>query len=126
MSEFGQKLKALRLAKNLKQADLGEMVGISTSAIGMYEQGRRMPDRRTLLRFCRFFDVTESYFQDGEKLGKTAAQYTDLDVLLEDIKEFLAGQEAFYAKGERLSKEERIQLGQAFEIAAAVCLKNIK
>ena len=126
MSGFGQKLKALRLAKNLKQAELGEMIGISASAVGMYEQGRRIPDRRTLLKICRFFDVTENYFQDKEALGKAAAQYTDLDVLLEDMKEFLAGQEAFYAKGKRLSKVERIQFGLAFEVAAAVCLKNIK
>lgn len=125
MSDFGQKLKALRQARNLKQADLGEGIGISASAIGMYEQGRREPDRRTLLKICRFFDITEAYFQREEAREKISAQYTDLDVLIEDLKEFLAGQEAFYANGKRLSKEERVQLGQAFEIAAAICLKNI-
>lgn len=126
MLNFGQKLKSLRHAKQMNQSDLGAAVGISASAVGMYEQGRWEPDRRTLLKICRFFDVTETYFQEGEPLEKSAVQYTDLDVLLGDLKEFLARQEVFYANGRRLSKEECTRLGEAFEIAAAVCLKTTK
>ena len=41
---FGQNLKKLRTSKNLSQSKLSKILGISSSTIGMYEQGRRFPD----------------------------------------------------------------------------------
>ena len=41
---FGQRLKELRKKNGLTQAALGERIGVSASAVGMYEQGHREPD----------------------------------------------------------------------------------
>ena len=37
-------LKELRAQKGYTQSELGKMLGVSASTIGMYEQGRREPD----------------------------------------------------------------------------------
>ena len=43
---FCTKLRALRKEKGLTQRELGALVGLSASGIGMIEQGRRLPSRR--------------------------------------------------------------------------------
>lgn len=41
---FGRRLKELREEKDMKQSDLAKILECSSSAIGMYEQGRRYVD----------------------------------------------------------------------------------
>ena len=40
---FGARMATLRRAAGISQAQLAERLGVSPSAIGMYEQGRREP-----------------------------------------------------------------------------------
>ena len=61
-------LKKLRKNKGITQAELGKVLGVSPSTIGMYEQGRRTPDKNSLLALARFFNVTTDYL-----LGNDAA-----------------------------------------------------
>ena len=49
--EFKDKIKELRRAKKLTQQEVGEGTGLSTSSIGMYEQGRRKPSFDVLKTF---------------------------------------------------------------------------
>ena len=52
------KLKKLRENRGMTQAELGKALDISPSAIGMYEQGRRIPDISTLKKnFLIFFSI---------------------------------------------------------------------
>ena len=44
-------LKKLREEKRMTQAELSKALEISPSAIGMYEQGRRVPDVSTLKKY---------------------------------------------------------------------------
>lgn len=55
--EFKDKIKELRRAKKLTQQEVGEGTGLSTSSIGMYEQGRRKPSFDVLKTFSEFFKV---------------------------------------------------------------------
>ena len=61
-------LKKLRKNKGITQAELGKILGVSPSTIGMYEQGRRAPDKTSLIALARFFNVTTDYL-----LGNDAA-----------------------------------------------------
>ncbi|MBQ7505338.1 MAG: helix-turn-helix domain-containing protein [Ruminococcus sp.] len=54
---FGDNLKYLRQNKNLTQQKLADVLGISRSAIGMYESGEREPDFETLEAIADFFNV---------------------------------------------------------------------
>ena len=43
------------------QKEVAEALGISVSCYGGYEQGYREPDLKTLIKLCRFFDVSSDY-----------------------------------------------------------------
>lgn len=54
-------LKKLREEKRMTQAELSKALEISPSAIGMYEQGRRVPDVSTLKKISAYFNVSIDY-----------------------------------------------------------------
>jgi len=68
---IGQKIKTGRLSRNMTQADLAKALGVSPSAIGMWEQDRREPDFDTLEALADVFNVPMSYFvtEDGERFS---------------------------------------------------------
>jgi len=67
MSEkFAERLKQLRLQHGLTQKELAKVMGVSSSAVGMWEIGRNEPDYKTLKRLADFFKVSIDYL-----LGKT-------------------------------------------------------
>ena len=57
MATFSDMLVYLRKRNGLSQAQLAEKTGLTRSAIGMYETGRREPDFETLEVFADFFNV---------------------------------------------------------------------
>lgn len=63
---FGRRLKELRLDKKINQAELGEIIGISPSTVGMYEREQRFPDKDTLGKIADYFEVSVDYL-----LGRT-------------------------------------------------------
>lgn len=65
-------LKKLRETKQMTQAELGKALGISPSAIGMYEQGRRMPDVPTLKKISAYFKVSLDYLLNNTQEIDTA------------------------------------------------------
>ena len=70
--KFNERLKELRLSRELTQEEFAKRIGISRSAVGMYEKGKREPDFETLELFADFFNVDMNYL-----LGKTDAN-TDI------------------------------------------------
>lgn len=57
MSHFNDTLTHLRRKAGLSQQQLADGTGLSRSAIGMYETGKREPDIDTLRVFSEFFGV---------------------------------------------------------------------
>lgn len=49
------KLKEMRHKNNMTQKQLGDMVGLSISAISLYEKGVNEPDLQTLRKFASIF-----------------------------------------------------------------------
>ena len=54
---FGDTLKMLRKKKGLTQGELGKIIGVSDSAIGMYESDQRMPVYEIQDALADFFNV---------------------------------------------------------------------
>lgn len=61
MGQFASILKQLRLQKGLTQPQLAERLGISRSAISMYERGEREPDTTTMEDIAALFGVDMNY-----------------------------------------------------------------
>lgn len=57
MTTFSDMLSYLRKRNKLSQKELAENTGLTRSAIGMYETGKREPDFETLEVFADFFNV---------------------------------------------------------------------
>lgn len=84
--EFSIRLKELREARGLSQADLAEIIGVGVSTVGMWESTRRMPGAKSLDRLITFFNCPLDYL-----LGKS-------------------DERAFVGKSEFLTEEERTLL----------------
>lgn len=66
MATFGQRLHDVRVAKEVTQAELADLVGMTKQAISQYEHDARNPDFGTFLFLCNYFDVSADYL-----LGRT-------------------------------------------------------
>ena len=69
---LSQRIAKLRIEKGLTQSQLAECLHISSSTIGMYEQGRRTPSIDMLAELSRVFSVSLDYLITG-----TDYLYTD-------------------------------------------------
>lgn len=56
-NKFGTTLKKLRMEREVSQADMAKILGLSRSTVGMYEQGKREPDFETLERIADYFNI---------------------------------------------------------------------
>ena len=63
---LGIRIAILRISKGWSQAELARRIGVSTSAVGMYEQGRREPSLGLLVRLAQELGATTDYLLMGE------------------------------------------------------------
>ena len=57
MNEFKDMLRYLRQREGLSQAELADRLGITKSAVSMYENGNRMPSYEMEERIADYFNV---------------------------------------------------------------------
>lgn len=62
---FGMRIALLRASNGWSQAELARRIGVSASAVGMYEQGRREPSLDLVVRLANEFGVTTDYLLMG-------------------------------------------------------------
>lgn len=58
---FGKRLKELRAEKNLTQARLAALLGVTQSTVGKYERGALQPNADLIVKVCGVFDVSSDY-----------------------------------------------------------------
>ena len=68
---LGDRIARLRKAAGMNQAELAEKIGVSTSAIGMYEQGRREPSCALLVSLARALNTSLQYLLTGAEEAPT-------------------------------------------------------
>lgn len=69
---LSQRISDLRVERGITQSQLANILHISASTIGMYEQGRRTPSIDMLVELSRAFGVSLDYLITG-----TDYLYTD-------------------------------------------------
>ena len=78
---LGERIGALRRARGLSQAQLAQLLKISPSTMGMYEQGRREPSLQTVVALSRQLEVSTDFLLTGRAVTREEA------VLLSDLLE---------------------------------------
>lgn len=63
---MGERIRQVRKAFKLKQAEFAEKIGVKPNTITSYETGLRMPSDRTIYDICREFGVNEIWLRTGE------------------------------------------------------------
>ncbi len=76
MAVFANILKTLRTDKHLSQQELATRLGISKSAVSMYEQGRREPDFDILNKIADIFQVDADYLLGRSSLSHESEPVT--------------------------------------------------
>lgn len=70
---FGERVKTLRIKKNIKQSELGKIVGLTYTAISDIERGRRTTTMEKLDALADYFEVSVDYLMgrtDNPKVNK--------------------------------------------------------
>ena len=67
---FGIRLCYLRCHAGLTQNELGRRLGLSGSAFGMYEQGRRTPSLGIIIAISEEFKVSTNYLLTGQAMNE--------------------------------------------------------
>ena len=63
---LGARIAALRRSRGMSQSQLAQELGVSPSAIGMYEQGRREPSTSMVVALSEIFQVSTDYLLTGK------------------------------------------------------------
>lgn len=121
----GKRLRELRKAKKLTQAELGKIINVTKVSISGYESGDRTPDTDNLRRLADYFGVTSDYLlgrSDNPEL--TAKDEKDIAKRMEKIKRDLiegnAEGEGLSYRGEPMSEEAIESLLEALEHAERI------
>lgn len=70
---FAERIKTLRIKKNIKQSELGEIVGLTYTAVSDIERGRRTTTLEKLDALADYFEVSVDYLMgrtDNPKINK--------------------------------------------------------
>lgn len=103
----GNKLKSLRTSKGFKQEDLSTILNVSTSTVGMWEQGYRHPSDESITQIARLFNVSTDYLLDNEVSQEFKEQSKENQELLKVVADGLTDptMKALYSKASELKNE---------------------
>ncbi|MCC0660702.1 helix-turn-helix transcriptional regulator [Clostridioides sp. ZZV14-6154] len=68
---LGEKIKSLRLEKNMTQEEFAESLCISRPALSLYESNKRKPDFEVLKKIAEYFNVSIDFLLDNNIKDKT-------------------------------------------------------
>ena len=90
MTKIGDRIRIARKSKKMKQSDLAELLSISTSAIGLYEQNRREPDIDTIVKIAYHLDVSAEYLLGLD--NKDSSELTEPDKVLLSVTKYFSNE----------------------------------
>ncbi len=120
---FSTRLRILRQQYGLTQSELAKQLGVSTSTIGMYEQGRREPDHKTLLIICKLFGISTDYLLGSEKTI-VSSESNDFNAIIDGFERTLLEQEGLMFNGVMLERDDVKKIVDAMKIGAEMATRG--
>lgn len=109
--KIGNKIRALREARNLKQKELAEKINVSATALTFIEKGIRQPSKEMVLRLAKFFNKPTDYFLFEETICNTdekPVNTADVLMIADIVSEYLN------KNGFKITPEQRTMLVDRF------------
>lgn len=87
MIELGTRIKALRTARRMTQAEFAERINVTKSAVSAYENGSRLPSYDVLIKIARLFKVsTDNLLGYSEKSAVDVTGLTQKQInVIQDV-----------------------------------------
>ena len=115
---FNENFKALRQARGLTQAQMADKLGISISAVSMYEQGRRKPDNDMLRKICEKFRVSTDSLLGINIKGNSEGK--SVDEFIDEVTYTLMSQKGLMFNGRPITRKDKEKIAEAIKFATAV------
>lgn len=119
---LGERIKRLRTGARMTQGELAKRLEVSTSAVGMYEQGRREPPYEVLLGLSTLFGVSVDWLLAREET--TQVQSDDLSDMLSAFHQQLRQQEGLMFHGRPLSNADVEKIMRAMRLGAELTMRE--
>ncbi len=89
LQELGTRIKAARKAKNKKQEEVSEAIGISKNTISEWERGLKQPGILNMHNYCHFLGITIDELLEARQPRTIQLELTDeeRDMLFETVDE---------------------------------------
>lgn len=87
---IGNRIRELRISKNMSQKELSELIDVSKSAISKYESDSLEPNIRVQIALAEAFNITIDYligYSDENTLAKSDDNITKMIELYKDLNE---------------------------------------
>ncbi len=120
---FNENFKKLRQSHGLTQMQMASKLNVSPSAIGMYEQGRRMPDSDMLKKICMVFNVSMDYLFDV--VLNNDEDHKSVDDFIDEITYTLKKQKGLMFNGRPITQEDKEKIVQAIKLATAIAISSV-
>lgn len=65
---IADRLKKLRINKNLNLKELAEILNLSDSGISKYENDKANPTANVIINYCNYFNVSSDYILFGKEI----------------------------------------------------------
>lgn len=116
---IGQRLAELRIKKELTQDELAKQIGVSRSALSLWEQGRRKVDQDIIPVLAQYFAVTTDYLLGASNDPRPHNPSTGKEASARETRqlEHLLEMDGLTFKGAPLSEDDRNKIKAALEIA---------
>lgn len=116
---FGENLKSLRKKAGYTQGEFANVLGISASAVGMYEQGRREPDQKLLLKMAQTLEVSVDRLL-GEEISEM-----ELGEMIESVIDKMMVEYTLTHNGKKLGKEDMQSVAKAIRLGVEFATQDI-
>ena len=91
MSDIGKRIKELREAHHLSQAELAKLCGSNQATVAKTETGKTAPSLKLLMGLAEYFDISMDYLccRTDQPQGKLYECKPRMEATSEDMKQFI-------------------------------------
>ena len=119
---FSENFKNLRLSRGLTQAQMADKLGLSMSAVSMYEQGRRQPDNHMLKKICEIFSISTDCLL-GVNFTQNSKEQS-VHAFFDNVTFTLMSQKGLMFDGKIMSQRDKEKIADAIKVAIAVTISE--